>query len=127
MPKYKTPEKGGHAKTIFTKEDTAEVEKLAAGMNVDQIAEYFGMSSNTFRDIRVRQPEVEKAFRRGKAKTINMVSNKFLEACMDGCATRQIFYLKTQAGWREREALEIDIEADKPKLIVSFASEAEKG
>lgn len=79
----------------------AEVETLAALLNQDQIADYFGIARNTFRAICDRDPEVLARYKKGKAKAIAHVANGLLQKARSGCTTSSIFYLKTQAGWRE--------------------------
>ncbi len=83
-----------------------EVETLAALLSQEQIADYFGICRNTFRAICVREPEVAERYKRGKAKAIAHVANGLLQKARSGCTTSSIFYLKTQAGWRETAVVE---------------------
>lgn len=78
-----------------------EVETLAALLNQNQIADYFGISHTTFKQIIGRDEEVAVRYKRGKAKAIAHVANGLLQKARAGCTTSSIFYLKTQAGWRE--------------------------
>lgn len=78
-----------------------EVETLAALLNQSQIADYFGISHTTFKQILGRDEEVAVRYKRGKAKAIAHVANGLLQKARAGCTTSSIFYLKTQAGWRE--------------------------
>lgn len=82
-------------------EQVREVETLAALLNQDQIADYLGVARNTFRAICERDPEVDERYKRGKAKAIAHVANGLLQRARAGDTTSSIFYLKTQAGWRE--------------------------
>ena len=84
----------------------AEVETLAALLNQDQIADYFGMARNTFRAICERDPKVFERYKKGKAKAIAHVANGLLQKARSGDTTSAIFYLKTQAGWQERTGIE---------------------
>ncbi len=84
----------------------SEVETLAALLNQDQIADYFGIARNTFRAICDRDPEVLERYKRGKAKAIAHVANGLLQKARSGCTTSSIFYLKTQAGWQEKTGIE---------------------
>lgn len=86
---------------MLSEAQCAEVETLAALLNQDQIADYFGISRNTFRAICDRDAEVLERYKRGKAKAIAHVANGLLQKARAGCTTSSIFYLKTQAGWRE--------------------------
>ncbi len=51
-------------------------------------------------------PRSLSGIKRGKAKAIAHVANGLLQKARSGCTTSSIFYLKTQAGWRETERLE---------------------
>lgn len=90
----------------LTHEQVREVETLAALLNQDQIADYFGIARNTFRAICDREPEVLARYKKGKAKAIAHVANGLLQKARNGDTVSSIFYLKTQAGWRETDRLE---------------------
>ena len=46
------------------------------------------------------------AIKRGKAKGIALVTNKLMESIKGGNITGMIFFLKTQAGWKETNVQE---------------------
>ena len=54
----------------LTGDQCREVETLAALLNQEQIADYFGIARNTFRAICDRDPEVLERYKKGKAKAI---------------------------------------------------------
>ena len=83
-----------------------EVETLAALLNQEQIADYLGICRRTFQAILERDEEVAARYKRGKAKAIAHVANGLLQKARSGDTASSIFYLKTQAGWRETERLE---------------------
>jgi hypothetical protein len=87
-------------------DEVREVETLAALLSQDQIADYFGICRNTFRAICERDPEVDERYKRGKAKAIAHVANGLLQKARAGDTASAIFYLKTQAGWRETAQVE---------------------
>ena len=95
---------GGKPKIVFTAEQIAQVEALSAVMSKQQISDYFGISSTTFREIEGRQPEVFDCYKKGKAKAIGAIGQSLVKQARDGNLGAQIFYLKTQAGWRETDA-----------------------
>lgn len=68
----------GHPPITLTQEQVYEVETLAALLNQDQIADYFGMARNTFRPICARNEAVLARYNRGKAKAIAHVVNGLL-------------------------------------------------
>ncbi len=92
---------GGRPIIELTESQVREVETLAAVLNQDQIADYFGIASNTFAAIRERQPEVFESYKRGKAKAIGSIGSNLIAQAKSGNVSAAIFYLKTQAGWKE--------------------------
>ncbi len=97
---------------LLTEKQCREVETLAALLNQDQIADYFGIARNTFRAICERDEEVLERYKRGKAKAIAHVANGLLQKARAGDTTSAIFYLKTQAGWRETATPEASATTD---------------
>ncbi len=96
----------GRPPITLTAAQCHEVETLAALLSQDQIADYFGIARNTFRAICERDGEVFAHYKKGKAKAIAHVANGLLQKARAGDTASSIFYLKTQAGWREIEAIE---------------------
>lgn len=103
-----------------------EVETLAALLNQDQIADYFGIARNTFRAICERHEEVLARYKRGKAKAIAHVANGLLQRARAGDTTSSIFYLKTQGGWRETSNLEHQAGPGVTKIVRSIVSPREQ-
>lgn len=87
-------------------EELAQVEALASVLTSEQIADYFGIGRTTFYDILKRQPEVSERYKRGRTKAIGSVAKGLLQKAQSGDNTAAIFYLKTQAGWRETHHLD---------------------
>jgi hypothetical protein len=91
----------------LTKEQIDQVEKLAAVLNQDQLADFLGMSPRTFRERMTDTPEVSAAYKKGRSAGVASVATGLLKQARDGNTTAAIFYLKTQAGWREKDTLEV--------------------
>lgn len=100
-------EGGGAPEKSIDEEQIIQVEALAAVLTKEQLANYFGMCENTFREIEKRQPEVFEAYQRGRIKAIAGVSTNLISKARKGNITAMIFYLKTQAGWSEKKAIEL--------------------
>lgn len=96
---------GRPAKTL-TEEQKIQLEALAALLTIEQIANYFGMVKETFYNIMEREPDVLSRYKKGKSKAIANVAGKLLQQAQEGNLTAIIFYLKTQAKWRETDSEE---------------------
>ncbi|BBB57855.1 luxR family transcriptional regulator (plasmid) [Candidatus Megaera polyxenophila] len=77
----------------------AQVEALSAYLSIEQIANYFGFSEDTFYELKKRDRRVLRAYKKGKAKAIGIVASKLMKLIDQGDVTATIFYLKTQGGW----------------------------
>jgi len=94
-------EGGGQPPIELTDEQKSQVEALAAYLNSEQIADYLGFGRTTFYAIMKRDPEVGERYKRGRAKAVGSVAQSIIQQATSGNTTAGIFYLKTQAGWKE--------------------------
>jgi len=106
---------GGRPMRVFSEAEIAQVEALAAVTNKKQMADYFGIGETTLREVEGRQPEVSEAYKKGKAKAIAKMGSSLIQNGLKGNVTAQIFYLKTQAGWREND---LDVRGEPPKIYI---------
>ncbi len=90
----------------FNEEQKKEVETLAAVLSTEQIADYFGISRRVFFDILDRDEEVSALYKKGKARAVGFVAQNLIQKARSGDLGAQIFYLKTQAGWKETQRVE---------------------
>lgn len=82
--------------------DIKQVEQLAGlGLTTKQIAEAIGIHYATLAEKRHEFPELDEAIKRGKAKGIAHVAGKLMAKITAMDTASIIFYLKTQAAWRE--------------------------
>ena len=91
---------GRPAKTI-TDEQRAQIEVLAAYLSQEQIADYFGIGKTTWFAMLQRDSDISERYKRGKAKAIGAIAQSLIQQARDGDKVAAMFYLKTQAGWRE--------------------------
>lgn len=91
----------GRPPKTLTTEQMSQVEALAAYLTQEQIADYFGIGRTTFIAMIDRDPDISEHYKRGKAKAIGSVADGLLQKARNGDTASAIFYLKTQAGWRE--------------------------
>ena len=67
------------------------------------MADYFDICENTLREIEKRQPEVSAAYKKGRVKQVASMGSNLIQMAKGGNVTANIFYLKTQGGWKEAE------------------------
>lgn len=74
------------------------VESMAAvGLNQDQVAAVLDINPKTLRKY------YDKELKTSKTKTIARVAGKLVEKALAGDVSSMIFYLKTQAKWKEAD------------------------
>ena len=88
-------------------------------LNKSQVADYFGITEKTLREIEKRQPEVSTAYKKGKVKQVASMGSNLVKLAKQGNVTANIFYLKTQGGWKEQESEPLEI----PPLIINVRGE----
>lgn len=93
-------------RTELTDKQAAQVEALAAYLSKQQIADYLGISRPTFDAIIERDDNVSLHYKKGKAKAIANVAQGLVKQAIEGNMTAAIFYLKTQAGWKETQVVD---------------------
>ena len=103
MKKGNQGDGGGRPAVELTAEQIIELKALASVLNKSQVADYFGISENTLRAIEKRQPEVFAAYKKGRVNQIVGMGTNLIQLAKKGNVTANIFYLKTQAGWKESE------------------------
>jgi hypothetical protein len=106
MPGKKGSPHGSPPKTL-TEKQRNEVETLAAFLNVEQMADYFGVGRTTFFAIMDREPDIAERYKRGKSKAIASIASGLMQKARAGDTASAIFFLKTQARWREVQQHEI--------------------
>lgn len=92
-----------------------QAESLAGrGMTQAQIAKALGMGESTLYEKLHAFPEFAEAIKRGKAKGIAVVAGKLMEKINALDTGAIIFYLKSQAGWRENTQITVTGEDGAP-------------
>jgi hypothetical protein len=89
-------------------EQRGELKTLGACLNQQQIADYFGINKDTLQQIFKRDAESLRMYKKGKAKAIADIAGGLINRAKDGDTVSAIFYLKTQAGWREVSRDEVE-------------------
>lgn len=102
---------GPKPKIIINSEIIEEVSVLAGrGLTQQQIHQYYGISHAHWYKLIEKHPDLRKAVLSGKSKTISMVAGELIKAVRKGNVSAIIFYLKTQARWKEDSLPEDDDE-----------------
>jgi hypothetical protein len=104
----------GRPPVVFSEQQIAQVEALASVLTKGQLADYFNICENTFREAEARQPAISEAYKRGRSKAIAGVGSNLISQARKGNVTAAIFYLKTQAGWKEQSDI---LDADPGQIV----------
>ncbi len=92
---------GGRPMRVLTDEEIIKVEALASTLTIPQLADYLGIEKSSFYSILERQPDVKRRYKKGKSFVISNVADNLVSKAQDGDTLAQMFFLKTQAGWKE--------------------------
>ena len=82
------------------------MEKLGGVLKQDQIADYYGITVRQLHTRFKNNPEFRTAYDKARSNTISKVAESLVEKALNGNLTAQIFYLKTQAGWWDKQTIE---------------------
>ena len=88
---------------VLTDAQRIEVEALAAYLSAGQMADYFGVCRTTFFALLKRDKDAGERYKRGKSKAIGKVAQGLVQRAVAGDTASSIFFLKTQARWRETD------------------------
>ena len=95
-------------KIVLTDEQRSELKTLGAVLNQQQLADYFGFTKETLSQIFKRDQEALLMYKKGKSRAIADIAGSLISKARDGDTASAIFYLKTQAGWREVSRDEVE-------------------
>lgn len=116
--------KGGREAVVLSDTQIKKLEKLSANMTIAQIADYFNIGESTFYELKNRDPRVSGAYKKGKATGIENATNLLWQKMKEGDTTSIIFYLKTQAGWSEKQFIETkDVTPKQPPNRIFYVNE----
>lgn len=107
-PEAGEPVTGGRPRFDFTDEQVAEVEKLAGMLPLAKIADFFGIHEETIRRRFEDDERVLLAYLRGRAKLEAMMGNSVIQQGLAGDVSAAQFYLRTQAGWTDKQKHEVE-------------------
>jgi len=96
----------GRPEIELTEKQIDEVETLAAVLSTGDIADYFGIGRTTFYALMERNAHISERYKKGRAKAKGAIAGSLIQKARSGELGAQIFYLKTQCGWKETQSLE---------------------
>lgn len=109
-----------------------DIEMLSGqGLSSDQIANYFGLNFAEWDDLKKKHPDIKTAIIRGRARTISFTCAKLLDKIDAGNIDAIKFYLRSQAGWNDRNGDNVvinnqDVASQKIEINTLDANEASK-
>lgn len=91
--------------------DMKLVETLAGkGLTEKQIGQYCGYCQTHWNTLRRKNPDINAAIDRGRAKMIVKVADALIDnAIEEKNVTAQIFFLKAQAGWSDKVEIKAEV------------------
>lgn len=109
--------KGRPPSLVITPETLKEIERMSGlGLTQNQLASYYGISRVTWHKMKNKDERLNFVVKKGKSKAIEIVAGKLMEKINAGNLSAMIFYLKTQAGWTEKNALVVDNKSKYKKI-----------
>lgn len=113
------PAKRGRKKQwILSNEIIEEVKILSGrGLTQRQIFHYYGISRDCWYDTIKTSPQLLRAVRMGKAKSISFASGKLMDKVKEGNLSAIMFFLRTQAGFCEKSSLKIEGNKKTPAMF----------
>lgn len=120
----KEKNKSGRPVLSLNEEQVKEVEELAGKLTRTQIADYFGINPDTFNEIKKRQPEINRAYKKGRSNAVKAVAKSLFEKAIGGDTAAAAFYLKTQARWSEKHRNKLTLNFSKEKTPLDIIDTA---
>jgi len=112
--------KGGRPRMELTDAQLEELKILSVTCTLEEIADYFGICRETFRQIKMRDEEVSSHYKKGLVNAKKMVGNKiFKRAVLSDDLTAQIYWMNHRGGWlKELKNEENEIKDKELKITV---------
>ena len=94
--------KGGRPLIKLTNDQLEELKMIAPICTLQEIANYFGFSIDTFKRLKSRDEDVMHIYKKAKIQAKAMVGGSLIKKALAGDTTAAIFYMKTQGGWSSK-------------------------
>lgn len=98
---------------------------MSVTCTLDEIADYFGITRETFRQMRIRDEEVSSHYKKGLINAKKMVGNKiFKRAVLSDDLTAQIYWMNHRGGWlKELNNKDEEVKDNKLEITVTIAED----
>jgi hypothetical protein len=123
--------KPGPKGIVFDDEMLEKIEQYAAqGLTQEQISHNLNMHSSTYFDHKRKNPLISEAFKRGKAKGVQVITNALFNKAAEGDNTAMIFYLKNRDrdNWGDKKEINVNtttVLTEDQKAILDSAIDGE--
>lgn len=115
--------KGGCPRIELTDAQLEELKILSVTCTLNEIADYFGITRETFRQMRIRDEKVSSHYKKGLINAKKMVGNKiFKRAVLSDDLTAQIYWMNHRGGWlKELNNKDEEVKDNKLEISVTIA------
>lgn len=112
--------KRGRPRKTIVATQVERIRHLAGrGLSEEQIARSLGMSPSTFLARKKEDQSLDDVIGEGRASAVYDVANSLYENALSGNVTAAIFWLKNNAGWRDKNDVEVAV-APAPRPLVTI-------
>lgn len=119
LPSRRVVNQLGKSEIVVTPTGLGIVEELAAkGCSVVTIAQALGVNKETFVHIRRRDPAVEDAFERGRAREHDRLVANLNTAAASGNVVASIFLLRARHGYQSGEGIDVNVNVQTGGVLV---------
>ncbi|MBL8561277.1 MAG: hypothetical protein JNN06_03260 [Gemmobacter sp.] len=119
LPSRRVVDALGKSEIVVTPTGLGIVEELAArGCSVVTISAAIGVNKETFLHIRRRDPAVEDAFERGRAREHDRLVANLNTAAASGNVVASIFLLRARHGYQSGEGIDVNVNVQTGGVLV---------
>ena len=116
--KGKEKGKPGRKKILFTEEDYENITRWAGlGLSEQQIADNLGVSLSSIARNKRNNDKFDTALKKGKSKSIEVITNALFEKAKNKDTTSMIFWLKNRAPNEWNDNVQVNHKIDIKKML----------
>ena len=112
--------KPGRKKIVFTEEDYENITRWAGlGLSEQQIADNLGVSLSSIARNKRHNDKFDTALKKGKSKSIEVITNALFEKAKNKDTTSMIFWLKNRAPNEWNDNVQVNHKIDIKKMLTN--------